>query len=444
LVNDADLRKHIIEYNMQRPQGCDITICHAPLRSIYFGFGGIVTTCCFNRNYVLGKYPENSLDEIIHGEKRKLLQQHLDRIDFSIGCKYCKDMIAAHNFMSVNARFSDNFPEQSDFPSKMEFELDNTCNLKCEMCNAKFSSAHDNGRRTVAPYDNEDFIKQLKPFIPYLIETKFLGGEPFMSDLYPKIWESIIELNPKCKIRMQSNGTILNDKIKSILQRGNFQIGLSIDTLNPERYAKIRNGAKLEKTLENLEFFNHICKKNGDYINISVCPMKENRFDIPELVKFCNDKNIFIYFNSVSTENFTISELSVQEIDELIDYYKRNNPKGYNYISIHNHIAFSNLIKSIEYIKEQCEQSKIQYEYMNEMIPCTRKEYKEIVLSIISSTPDIKYDETIWDYIPEKFSIRRNDYLYMKNNKPIWDLKEFFSQSTENQIKYIKEFFQEY
>jgi hypothetical protein len=172
--------------------------------------------------------------------------------------------------------------------------------------------------------------------------------------------------------------------------------------------------------------------------------MKENRFDIPELVKFCNDKNIFIYFNSVSTENFTISELSVQEIDELIDYYKRNNPKGYNYISIHNHIAFSNLIKSIEYIKEQCEQSKIQYEYMNEMIPCTRKEYKEIVLSIISSTPDIKYDETIWDYIPEKFSIRRNDYLYMKNNKPIWDLKEFFSQSTENQIKYIKEFFQEY
>ncbi len=439
LVNDADLRKHIIEYNMQRPQGCDITICHAPLRSIYFGFGGIVTTCCFNRNYVLGNYPENSLNEIIHGEKRKLLQQYLDRIDFSIGCKYCKDMIAAHNFMSVNARFTDNFPEQGDFPSKMEFALDNTCNLKCQMCNPMNSSLHDNGRRTVAPYDNEDFINQLKPFIPYLMETKFLVGEPFMSDLYPKIWESIIELNPKCKIRMQSNGTILNDKIKSILQRGNFQIGLSIDTLNPERYAKIRNGAKIEKTLENLEFFNHICKKNGDNINISVCPMKGNRFDIPELVKFCNDKDIFIYFNDVSTENFALSELSAYEIDELIEYYKKNNSKGYNYISTNNHIAFSNLIKNVEYIKDHYQQ----YEYMNEKIPYTRKEYVETMLSIISKYPEIKYNESIFEYIPESFLIKRSSILSIKNDKSVSDLKAFFSWPLNRQIIFLKDYFQE-
>ena len=59
----------------------------------------------------------------------------------------------------------------------------------------------------------------------------------------------MIELNPKCKISLQSNGTILNEKIKSILQRGNFHIGLSIDTLDPMRYEKIRSGAKIESTL---------------------------------------------------------------------------------------------------------------------------------------------------------------------------------------------------
>ena len=439
LVNDADWRKHIIEYNMQRQLGCDPTVCHVPMRSLYFGLEGIVTACCFNRNFTLGRFPENSIEEIIHGEKRKTLQKHLSETNFSHGCQFCKDMIASGDYMSVGARFADIFPDNGDLPSEMVFELDNTCNLRCEMCSAKFSSAHDNGKRTTFPYDTEYFIEQLKPFIPYLIETKFLGGEPFLSDIYPKIWELIIEQNPKCKIRVQSNGTILNEKVKSILQRGNFQIGLSIDTLNPEHYAKIRNGAKIEKTLENLEFFKHICKKNGDYINISVCPMKENRFDIPELVKFCNGKDIFIYFNSVSTENFTLSELSGQEIDELIDYYKRNNPKGYNYISIHNHIAFSNLINEVEHMKEQ----RKQYEYMNEMIPCTREEYVERILSTISECPDIKYDESLIKYIPENFLIKRENYLYLKNEMTIEELKVFFSQPLENQISFLKDFFQE-
>lgn len=439
VVNDRDLRTHIIEYNKQRTYGYDTTICHLPMRSLYFGFGGIVTACCFNRKYKLGKCPENSIEEIIHGEKRKILQQHLDRIDFSLGCKLCQNIISTGNYMSVGARFGDIYPDQDDYPSEMTFELDNTCNLRCEMCNAKFSSAHDNGKCTVAPYDNKDFIIQLKKFIPYLSRTRFLGGEPLMSKIYPEIWNAIIELNPKCKIDIQTNGTILNDKIKSIMERGNFRIGISIDTLNPAHYEKIRYGAKIEQVLENLDFFNHISQKNGEYLGISVCPMKENRFDIPELVDFCNKKSICIYFNDVTTKGFALSELQEQELEELKAYYLKNNPNGINYISRYNHMVFSTLINEVEHMKY----NHAQYEYMNEMITCTREEFREIVLSIISATPDIKYDESIWEYIPEKFSIKRNDYLYMKNKMEIWELKDFFAQPIENQIKYLKDFFHE-
>lgn len=436
-VADSAFRDKFIDYNLQRSLGCDPTICHVPMRSLYFGFDGIVTACCFNRNFVLGKFPENSIEEIIHGEKRKTLQKLLSQPDFSHGCQFCKNMISSGNFMSVGARLADSLPEKDDLPSEMIFELDNTCNLRCEMCSAKFSSAHNNGIRISAPYDSEDFIDQLKPFIPHLTETKFLGGEPFLSDVYPKIWETIIELNPKCKIRVQTNGTILNDKIKDVLQNGNFQIGLSIDTLNPAHYEKIRNGANIEKTLENLEFFNYICQKNNDHASISVCPMKENRFDIPELVDFCNKKGIYIYFNDVTTEGFAISELSAQKLEELSTYYKNNNRKGHNYISVHNHISFSNLIRKVEYLKDQRKQKV----YMDEKIPCTRKEFVEMISSIISEDEsiDIKDAKYLVNYIPENFLIKRSEYLYIKNEMKIDSIKNFISQSKEKQMEHINE-----
>ena len=339
--------------------------------------------------------------------------------------------------MSVGARFADAFPDKGDLPSEMVFELDNTCNLRCEMCNAKFSSAHNNGIRITAPYDSEDFINQLKPFILHLTETKFLGGEPFLSDIYPKIWKTIIEINPKCKIRVQTNGTILNNEIKNILEQGNFQIGLSIDTLNPAHYEKIRSGAKIEKTLENIEFFNHICKKNGDNANISVCPMKENRFDIPELVDFCNKKDIYIFFNNVTTESFALQELSVQDFEELITYYKQNIPKGHNYISIHNNLSFSNLIRKVEYLKTQREQ----YEYLNELVPCSRKEYVETILSILSEHPDIKYDKHLIDLIPEKFFMKRGKYQYLKKEMSIDDIKNFLLLPYDKKVEHFNKLF---
>lgn len=432
-IDDEKFRNNLMEYNIQRQLGYDPTVCHVPMRSLYFGFGGIVTACCFNRHYELGRFPENTIEEIINGEKRKLLQQHLDKTDFSLGCKFCKDMIYSGDYMSVGARFADIFPPQGAMPSEMVFELDNTCNLRCKMCNAKFSSAHDEGRRTVAPYDNEDFINQLKPFVPHLVETKFLGGEPFLSDIYPKIWELIIELNPKCKIRVQSNGTILNDKLKDILKRGNFQIGLSIDTLNPERYATIRNGAEIEKTLVNLEFFNQISRKNGENMSISVCPMKGNRFDIPELVKFCNGNDIFIYFNDVSTEGYTLGELSEQELDELATFYKGSASKANNSISRYNGKVFSNLIRKVEYLKE----CAVRKRYKDEKIPYTRIELERKIAEIMSENPNFRYDNAIFLRIPEKFNVKRR----IINGMNIQQLTSFFEMSAEEQSKFINDNF---
>lgn len=441
---DKTMKDKIIEYNLQRKKGCDTTICHLPLRSLYFGFNGIVTACCFNRFYHLGKFPKNSIEEIIHSEKRKQLQLFLNNTDFSHGCHNCKEMISSRNYSSVGASFGDTLPDNGDLPTEMIFELDNTCNLKCMMCNAEYSSAHNGGIRNCSPYDSEEFINQLKPFIPTLHYAKFLGGEPFLSDIYPKIWKEIREINPKCTIRLQTNGTVLTDSIKSTLENGNFLIGLSIDTINPEHYKEIRNGASLETTLKNLDFFDSINKKHGDYTYISVCPMKQNRFDIPELVDFCNNKGFFINFNNVKTEGFTLNELSEQELNELCSYYKSNNHKGNNHIARTNYETFSCLIRRIESLKataRENEEKRIKEEYLNEYIPCTRDELVKSLNATLVQKPDFKYDASIFDLIPESFMIKRRDFLYVQNEKKLDSIIEILSMPKDDLPNIIEKIF---
>jgi MoaA/NifB/PqqE/SkfB family radical SAM enzyme len=81
-----------------------------------------------------------------------------------------------------------------NYPRVMEFELSNECNLECVMCNGYFSSSIRKNREklpaSVSPY-NDQFVDELDQFIPHLTDAKFLGGEPFMIDIYLKIWERI-------------------------------------------------------------------------------------------------------------------------------------------------------------------------------------------------------------------------------------------------------------
>ncbi len=343
-------KEKIIEYNKSRTTGPEPCVCHAPSRSLYFDIHGKATACCFNRVHVLGKYPENSIYEIVNGEKRSNLQKELCRQNFMYGCQHCHKLIEAGNFEGVEARLYDSLKDQNSTPSEIVFELDNTCNLECVMCHEEFSSsiAKAKGIKNIEhPYDKE-FLKQLEAYIPTLKVAKFLGGEPFLINIYYEIWDLIIKLNPKCKINLQTNGTVFNDKVKSYLDKGNLYIGVSIDSLKAETFESIRINAKLENVLINLDKFIKLSKKKNNYVNLSVCPMQQNWDEIPDIVEFCNKKRIFIYFNTVYTEGFAISDLPENTLKEILDKYSSVTFKKSGIIAKRNIRFFENLKSQIE------------------------------------------------------------------------------------------------
>jgi MoaA/NifB/PqqE/SkfB family radical SAM enzyme len=317
----AEIKKN---YNGNRLPEARPYACYAPLKNMYFGHYGKVGACCYNRDHVLGVYPEQTIKQMWFGQEANKLRANLKAYNFSSGCQDCMQQLIAGNFDGTKAKQYDTHRmNENKFPSVMEFELENTCNLECIMCSGDYSSLIRAKREKRAelptPYD-DGFIKQLEAFIPYLQEVKFYGGEPFLIPVYYKIWDKIIELNPEVRISVQTNGTTLNNRVKEIFQKTNFHISVSLDSLNKERYEFIRRNSHFETVMDNLKYFHTYCLERNTFFGISTCLMQQNWFEAPDFIRFCNELNVQIYFHTVLYPDFaSLRQLSRGKLKEIYD-----------------------------------------------------------------------------------------------------------------------------
>lgn len=318
----------ITKYNNSRSRTYKGIICHAPFVNLNFEQNGNVRSCCYNTSHVLGKWPEKSVIDIWEGEKSKELRNYILQQNLGGGCEECGKMIQAGNYHGVRAKYYDEYSSGRltanfeiikhklagvvNFPRVMEFEISNECNLECVMCNGYFSSSIRKNREKrspiPSPYNNK-FVDELESFLPHLTDAKFLGGEPFMIELYLLIWERILKINPRIRIHITTNGTFLNNRIKDLLEGLNAGIVLSIDSVNQTTYSKIRVNGIFGKVMENVEYFMDYTKRKHTFISIAACPIIYNWKELPQLFEFCYSKNIALYFNAV----FTPVELSLRE-----------------------------------------------------------------------------------------------------------------------------------
>ncbi len=289
-------------YNKVRPQGPNRLVCYVPFSNISFSLEGRVLACDYNQRVELGRYPERSVKEIWLGEPGRKLREYMEHNDLSYGCEHCRYFFVNRCFSMLKPQTYDKYSRarKQRMPKVMEFEVANTCNLQCVMCNGRASSAIRSRREKLPallnPYDDA-FVEQIEEFLPFLEEAKFYGGEPFLIDVYYKIWDRILRVNPAMEMFVITNGTLLNERIKDLLRRGNFEVGVSIDAMSKTVYESIRVGADHDRVMENLHYFNDYCKSRGKVMTISATLMRVNWREIPEIVKFCNRIGAVAYFS---------------------------------------------------------------------------------------------------------------------------------------------------
>lgn len=385
-VSENKLSRNLVqEYNKSRKISGSGLLCHAPNVSLNFEQTGNANACCYNRTFVLGKYPEQSVNDIWFGSKAEELRDHMRKNDLSHGCQICHKQLESRNFLGVHARHFDDYKASRksfiqkltgkstmDMPQCMEFELENTCNLECTMCNGYFSSSIRKNREklppTVSPY-NDEFVEQLVPFLPHLKDAKFLGGEPFLIPIYYQIWEKIAEHNPKMLVHITTNGTIYNNRVRDLLDRMRCGIVMSIDSIVEETYNKIRINASYDRVMENIGKFRDYTRKKNVWFSYAVCPMTLNWKEMPDLVRHCTQRDTYIFFNTVFQPfDLCLRSFNVDQLQDVIDFYSSQEISNSGTIARHNAKAFSDLTNQIiEWKKDKIEfynrENKIKEDY---------------------------------------------------------------------------------
>lgn len=343
-------RETVVAYNISRGKPNSAHICHAPFSNMYFNVHGDCAPCWLTF-IEPDSYPQKSIREIWFGKKYQSLRKKLLEYNLTEKCNVCLKNLQVGNYTSVLARAYD-VNEPADYPSMMELELNNTCNLECVMCIGELSSSIRRNREKLppirSPYD-EAFVEQLDEFIPHLKELRFNGGEPFMIGIVYKIFEKVERLNPSLKIVVATNGTVLNAKVKDWLGRLNIHINLSIDSLTSDIYETIRVNARFEKVMEHFHFYHQYCKKNTRTLCIMVNPMRNNWHEMPEFIRFANKHNINIWFNTIHRPvEWSIWALPADELEKIYTSLssvvftkeERQTP-----IAVYNIIIYRNLIE---------------------------------------------------------------------------------------------------
>lgn len=332
--------------------------CYAPISSLRFDHSGKILACSFNRGNVLGEFPEQSIEEVWFGKNLKQLQTALNKKDFSLGCQSCEKSILSGNREAAGIAQYDNLKNliaHKNFPTMFDFELGSTCNFECIMCSGEYSTSIRKNREKKSAYyspyeDHPDlFVEQLTPFLPHLKEVRFLGGEPFLMKIYYNIWDKILEINPDLTISILTNGSILNKRVRNILEKGNFKISVSIDSIVKKTYEKIRKNSDFDQVMNNVQYFREFMKENNHTMNFNLCVMRQNWSEIPEYFEYCNQHEIKVICHTVQfPPHCSLWNLSSSELEEIENFYDRAEIKGKSITSNDNLEAFNGIHKQIK------------------------------------------------------------------------------------------------
>ncbi len=386
----------ITKYTASRGKLDNTYICHAPFSNMYFNVHGDCAPCWLT--FIdPDSYKDKSIREIWFGEKYQTLRQKLLKYDLTFRCSVCLKNLQGENYTSVLARAYDVNPIQ-EYPSMMELEIANTCNLECVMCIGELSSSIRKNRDKLPalknPYD-EKFIEQLEEFIPHLKELRFNGGEPFLINAVFKIFEKVEKLNPKLKIVIATNGTVVNYKVKEWLAKLNIHINFSLDSLTPEIYEEIRVNAHFDRVMENFLFFHKYTKENNRTMCLMVNPMRNNWHEMPEFIRFVNKYNINIWFNTIHRPiEWSIWALPSEELTRLYQQLSTvvfgKEDRGGS-LSAYNVSIYNNLVN-------------VQFKnWLHEAIEREERERNKTVVEL-ESDAQVFFENSLKDYIYTNFN----------------------------------------
>lgn len=257
--------------------------CLAPFRQLMLDPKGNVYPCCYHYGYKLGNLRDKNIRDIWNGPKVKKLREEF----LSGEIKSCRGRMAGGCYkdfehLSVSEQRSDEVNLL-----RLDIRLGGKCNLRCVMC--------DVWQQPNGIYDKTSFWHEgPNEIFPYLKEVDLLGGEPFVQEETYRLIDEILRVNQECKFSFITNGHYhFERRVKGALALLKIQrIQLSLDSLNPETYDKIRLGGRLDLPLKTLDGLVRLRSEKKFELKVSMCVLNVNWAEVPHFLDFCRKRDI--------------------------------------------------------------------------------------------------------------------------------------------------------
>jgi cyclic pyranopterin phosphate synthase len=299
--------------------------CVVPFTNIILEPNGSVGMCRQKgTEYSIGNLSENTLEEIWNGPiaqrwRGEFLAGNSEMCRKEIDYKNCNLCSSNNELLGL----ADLAKIQTQPILKLTANFNGFCNLKCQMC--------DVWRLPNGFYTEENFwIAARKKMFPFLKEIDMLSGEPFLQPDTFKLIDEVSSVNEECLWNITTNAHwSLSEKIKTSLNKINFKnMILSIDSLVPSVYGKIRYPGKLSKVLKTVEDLlvydksrvsNNLSSLN---LNLNFLVQKDNWSEVVNVIEFCNERDIipFITYCENPSEH-SLSTFDLKTKIQILNYY---------------------------------------------------------------------------------------------------------------------------
>ena len=181
-------------------------------------------------------------------------------------------------------------------------ETTRRCNLRCIHC--AVSEENNDGGYIYEDLPIESFQNVLPMLREHRPEVQLSGhGETLLHPRFEEMLEATLEAG--CKVRIQTNGTILTQRVIDILvKHGAALVVVSLDGATAETFEGIRRRAKLDKVLANLRQLNATKVARGKdhpLIAIEFVAMKRNVHELLDVMEIAGE---------LGASEFAITELA--------------------------------------------------------------------------------------------------------------------------------------
>lgn len=290
----------------------------------------------------------------------------------------------------------------------LRISLTDRCNLRCVYCmpeDGVVSISH----QEILTYDEILRICRIMA-ADGLKNIKLTGGEPLVRKNCTFLLRELKRIPGIEKVTLTTNGVLLKDQLKELADAGLDAVNISLDTLNPEKYAEITRRDQLQNVLEGIE---ETLKYPQITVKINCVPVIEDRENLLQMAALAKKYPIHVRFIEIMPlgqgkkysfwNEETMLDVITQTYGRAVPYKRTLGNGPAHYYELEDFQGKIGFISAVSHrFCEQCNRLRLtsdgylkaclQYQIGADLkIPlrrgCTEKELRDIIYSVLDRKP---------------------------------------------------------